>query len=429
MTALDLRPTHLLPAGQVRIEGFPRFGTHLNRPAPRVPADPSIEVTGAVATTVEIPVAGLGAMPRREVTADFHCVSGWTATGLRWEGVPFATFYRSIIEPALDPGAVVTHVVFTGLDGHESALLIEDALADNVLLADRLNGDPLDRDHGAPVRLFSPDQYGYMSTKHLRRIEVRTSPPRRLGAAHPLAAIGLRGPLVLRHPRARVWEEERHPFLPARLLRPLYRPIIRRGMQISADRGQHLRLPDSEHYSQPWRIHEITGDFRLEDVWELPGTIAAGDFSRAVARIAALDLADSRSAAVRLLVSARLKLGALLSVDRPDAGVGTRVASLRDRLPADLRDGPAGPRPANLPGHSVYLTDDEYAIEIANATVHGVLHLGRVPDGAAFRIRLAVLVKPNGPLGNAYLAAIRPFRHLVVYPALLPELAESLNSP
>ena len=52
-----------------------------------------------------------------------------------------------------------------------------------------------------------------------------------------------------------------------------------------------------------------------------------------------------------------------------------------------------------------------------------MLHLGRVPDGTdRFRVRLAVLVKPNGALGSAYLAAIRPFRHLVVYPALLSEL-------
>jgi uncharacterized protein DUF2867 len=31
-----------------------------------------------------------------------------------------------------------------------------------------------------------------------------------------------------------------------------------------------VRLPNSAHTSRPWRIHELTHDFRLEDVWALP---------------------------------------------------------------------------------------------------------------------------------------------------------------
>ena len=94
-------------------------------------------------------------------------------------GVPFVAFYRAVIEPVLTPGAVVTHLGFGGLDGYRCFVLIEDALADGVLIAERLDGRPLDSDHGAPVRLVSPAQYGYKSTKHLRRIDVRTleAPP------------------------------------------------------------------------------------------------------------------------------------------------------------------------------------------------------------------------------------------------------------
>jgi len=52
--------------------------------------------------------------------------------------------------------------------------------------------------------------------------------------------------------------------------------------------------------------------------------------------------------------------------------------------------------------------------------MHGVLHLGWVPDGpGGYRGQMAVLVKPNGLLGTGYLAAIRPFRHLIIYPALI----------
>jgi hypothetical protein len=99
------------------------------------------------------------------------------------------------------------------------------------------------------------------------------------------------------------------------------------------------------------------------------------------------------------------------------------VPTLRDRLPADLREGPSGPAFDALPFTPLYLTDDEFAAEIANRTMHGVLHLGWVPDGAdRYRGQMAVLVKPNGLLGSAYMSAIKPFRHLIVYPALLRQM-------
>jgi hypothetical protein len=62
-------------------------------------------------------------------------------------------------------------------------------------------------------------------------------------------------------------------------------------------------------------------------------------------------------------------------------------------------------------------------LEIANQTVHGVLHLGWVPDDAGgYRGQMAVLVKRNGLLGAAYMAAIAPFRHLIVYPKMLRDI-------
>jgi hypothetical protein len=101
--------------------------------------------------------------------------------------------------------------------------------------------------------------------------------------------------------------------------------------------------------------------------------------------------------------------------------VGRRVATLRDRMPADLRDAPPGPDPgAGIPMTSLYLTENEWATEMANRTVHSVMHIGWVPDGTGgYRGQMAVLVKPNGPLGAAYMAAIKPFRYLLVYPALM----------
>jgi Protein of unknown function (DUF2867) len=182
-----------------------------------------------------------------------------------------------------------------------------------------------------------------------------------------------------------------------------------------------MRLPNSAHTSRPWRIHELTSDFRLEDVWELRGRGGPDDFPQLVRMIATQDPSRSSSGAVRALFAIRWKLGELLGWDAADAGIGARVPTLRDRLPADLRATEVPEFGAGLFA-PLYLTDDEFAAEIANRTMHGVLHLGRVRDGAhGYRAQLAVLVKPNGLLGDAYMAAIRPFRHLIVYPALFRE--------
>jgi hypothetical protein len=184
-----------------------------------------------------------------------------------------------------------------------------------------------------------------------------------------------------------------------------------------------MRLPDSEHTSRPWRIHELTRDFGLEDVWALPTPGGPGDFPRLVEGMAAGDPSRSPSGVARALFALRWKLGALLGWDEPETGVGGRVSTLRDRLPADLRERPSGPVFAALPFTSLYLLDDEWAGEVANTTMHGVMHLGWVTDGdGGYRGQMAVLVKPNGLRGRAYMAAIRPFRHRIVYPRLLDQI-------
>ena len=183
-----------------------------------------------------------------------------------------------------------------------------------------------------------------------------------------------------------------------------------------------MRLANTAHTSRSWRIHELTRDFRLEDVWALPGRGGPDDFPRLVQLIASLDPSQGSSRPARTLWAIRWKVGELLGWDDPDAGLDSRVPTLRNRLPADLQDAPSGPDFDALPFTSLYLLDDEFAAEIANRTMHGVMHIGRVPDGTGgFRAQMAVLVKPNGLFGTAYMAAIRPFRHLVVYPAAMRE--------
>jgi len=184
-----------------------------------------------------------------------------------------------------------------------------------------------------------------------------------------------------------------------------------------------MKLPNAAHTSLPWRIHELTSEFRLEDVWELPAAGDLGEFSRLVEGFVAGDPSRSPSCAARMLWALRWRLGEMLGWDDPDAGLGSRVPTLRDRLPSDLRAAPAPPFDV-LPFDSLYLLEDEFAAEIANRTMHGVMHLGWVRhEPGRYRAQMAVLVKPNGLFGNAYMAAIRPFRHLIVYPSMLRQVA------
>lgn len=182
------------------------------------------------------------------------------------------------------------------------------------------------------------------------------------------------------------------------------------------------RLDADEHVSRDWRIHELARDFAVLDVWALPTPGGRDDFDDLVARWRTFDPART-SLVVRALFAIRWSLGRVLGLDRPATGLGHRVPTLRDRLTDDLRCRTTELECGRGPFVHLYRTADECALEIANRTVHGVLHLGWVADGTgAYRGQLAVLVKPNGALGRAYLVAIAPFRHLIVYPLVLRDV-------
>ncbi|MFJ9847853.1 DUF2867 domain-containing protein [Streptomyces sp. NPDC101150] len=183
-----------------------------------------------------------------------------------------------------------------------------------------------------------------------------------------------------------------------------------------------MRLPRTAHTDRAWRIHEIAHDFTVEDVWALPTPGGPADLVWLVRQIA-----EGMSGGVtgeglvsRALFAIRWKLGALLGWDKSGTGIGTRLPTLRDRLPADLREGPRGPDLGSSPFTALYQREDEWAAEMGNKTVHAVMHIGWVPDGSGgYRGQMAVLVKPNGFFGALYMAAIKPFRYIGVYPALM----------
>jgi Protein of unknown function (DUF2867) len=192
-----------------------------------------------------------------------------------------------------------------------------------------------------------------------------------------------------------------------------------------------MSLPKTAHTSRPWRVHELTGDFELEDVWELPTPGGRDDLARLVRLAPQLATGPQFPAVFRTLFALRWKLGKVFGWDKTDSGVGERVRSLRERLPADLLEAPHGPDLRAVPGRtemdgppvfsSVYQTHDEWVAEFCNKTVHSLMHIGWVADdsGDGYHAQMAVLTKPNGWFGKAYMAAIKPFRYALIYPMLL----------
>lgn len=195
-----------------------------------------------------------------------------------------------------------------------------------------------------------------------------------------------------------------------------------------------MRVPNAAHESRPWRIREIVPDFILEDVWALPAQGGSEDFPVLLELMAASDPANADSLPTRLLWRLRDRLGSwfdLGGISTPaDSGgdgaagklpiPGTSETSLSERLPDDLRGTAADVDFGSLPFVPLYLTDNEFAAEISNRTVHGVMHLAWIDQGGGcYQAQMAVYVKPRGRFGQAYMALIKPFRYLIVYPALM----------
>lgn len=211
----------MLPPGQQPRADFPRFGlTEYAERFPARPRDPSLSIRllGDAPFVLADALAGL---PRIAQDADFHCVTTWSKLGLRWGGVRFSVFFEQRIAPLIGRADAVVGVVLRAQDGYRTTMFLEDLLAEDVLLADELDGRPLSVEHGAPLRLVAPQHYGYKSLKHLSKLEFHASEP-----------VVKHGPLAfLDHPRARIALEERGRWFPGWLLRRLYRPMIPRTAQ------------------------------------------------------------------------------------------------------------------------------------------------------------------------------------------------------
>jgi len=211
-----------LPPGQRDIGEFPRFGlTQFADRFPRQTEHVEIQIGGDVRNAVALSTE-FGDLPRTTQTSDFHCVTTWTARSLHWGGFRFSDFFEQIVVPVAQPEPNAKFVLFRCQDGYSVSLPLDDLMADGVLLADQLDEQPLTIAHGAPLRLVAPAHYGYKNAKHLKGIEFWRDAREYRPAAFRF----------MDHPRARVDFEERGRWIPGRLLRLLYRPLVRRTIRL-----------------------------------------------------------------------------------------------------------------------------------------------------------------------------------------------------
>ena len=153
-----------IPPGQYRTEKFPvlHYGS-----VPRVDlATWDLRVWGEVDSPFTLTWAQFKDLPRKTVHTDIHCVTRWSKLDTTWEGVAIQT----ILEMAgVRPNA--THVVSHAEQGYTANLPLSVLDDDDVLLADTFDGQPLEPEHGYPLRLVVPKRYFWKSSKWIRGLE------------------------------------------------------------------------------------------------------------------------------------------------------------------------------------------------------------------------------------------------------------------
>ena len=130
-----------------------------------------LRIDGLVERPLDLTYAQLLALPRAEQVSDFHCVTGWSVDNVHWAGVRFADLL-ALARPAA-PARALTFV--SAERPYVDSLSLEEAHYPDAMLAYELDGKPLTRPHGAPVRVVMPKMYGYKGVKWVERITVAES--------------------------------------------------------------------------------------------------------------------------------------------------------------------------------------------------------------------------------------------------------------
>jgi DMSO/TMAO reductase YedYZ molybdopterin-dependent catalytic subunit len=132
------------------------------------PATWRLKIGGLVDQPVSLTYDQLRALPHVEQVSTFHCVTGWTVNNVRWGGVRM----RDVLAAA-KPSLSAHALEFVSMEvPYTDYLTVKQASLHDVMLAYEMDGKPLPREHGAPVRLIIPEMYGYKNVKWLQGINL-----------------------------------------------------------------------------------------------------------------------------------------------------------------------------------------------------------------------------------------------------------------
>jgi DMSO/TMAO reductase YedYZ molybdopterin-dependent catalytic subunit len=136
------------------------------------PSTYRLVVDGLVERPVALDWDQVAALPGEAQTSTFHCVTGWTVDGVRWEGIRSKTL-MDLVRPRDSAG----YVTFQSLEGpYVDQLTLAQFMLPDVMVARQMDGAPISRAHGAPLRLVIPDMYGYKGVKWLSSITFTDRP-------------------------------------------------------------------------------------------------------------------------------------------------------------------------------------------------------------------------------------------------------------
>ena len=158
------RVESLVPASEWRIY---TIGTSMPNIAP---ADYRLRIAGHVERPTTLTLADLRSLPRAEQVSDFHCVTGWSVSNVRWAGIRL----DDVIATARPKQGWRSLRFVSDEAPYDDSLTSEQALLPDVMLALDMDDGPLSRPHGGPARVVMPQMYGYKSVKWVTGIDVRT---------------------------------------------------------------------------------------------------------------------------------------------------------------------------------------------------------------------------------------------------------------
>ena len=161
----DTQREQRLPPGQSRTVKWPVLDA--GGPPQLSALQWSLRIFGLVKQPLQWTWNEFQALPRTRVLADFHCVTRWSQLDNLWEGVSTREIAK-LVDISPEARFVVAH----GYDNDWTTNMPLDAfLAEDALLADKRNGEPLSIEHGGPLRLIIPRLYAWKSAKWIRAIE------------------------------------------------------------------------------------------------------------------------------------------------------------------------------------------------------------------------------------------------------------------